>query len=184
MPPKSSRRSAAPARRRATAAPMPERLPAPLLWAGALVIALLLLLVLPAAASAQITAGLTRPVDLAARDSVVREQGIIAAARDSVAREERLDLQAWVDSAAGSLSAGADPITPIPGAPADSVVENADIVPPPPGTRPGALPPAGRQPTTTFREGAPAPDTATPLPLLAAVGGVMTAAGAWLRRRR
>jgi hypothetical protein len=181
MPQPYSRRSPAPVRRRAAVATPPARLSAGLVAVALFLLALVLTLLLPGAAGAQITTGLTPPESRAARDSVVAAEGTIAAARDSVAREERLDLRAWVDSAAGSLNAGADPISPIPGAPADSVVANADV-----GTPAGVVSPAGptRRPTTTFREGAPAPNTATPLPLLAAAGGVLTAAGAWLRRRR
>ena len=39
-------------------------------------------------------------------------------------------------------------------------------------------------PPPAFRDGAPAPDTATPLPLLLLLGGSLAAVGAGLLRRR
>ncbi|HEY0972703.1 MAG TPA: hypothetical protein VGE02_17165 [Gemmatimonadales bacterium] len=178
-------RAREPRRRRAPAAPPPTvRLLEGWLWFAGLLVALLALaLLLPEPVGAQITTGLRPPERVTPAQQVARAESTITAMRDSAAREERLDLRAWVDSAAMSLEAGAAPVTPMPDVPGDSLVPKPGV--PAPAPRPGARPDAGRdEPTTSFREGAPAPDTATPLPLLLAVGGAMVGSGIWLRRRR
>ncbi len=189
--PESARRRAPTPRRRTLAVPQPthDRLAEGALWFAGLLVALLVLaLLFPEPAGAQITTGLRPPERVTPEQQVARAESTIVAARDSAAREERLDLRAWVDSAAMSLEAGAAPVTPMPDVPGDSLVPDPGVPAAPapaPSPRPGTRPdPRGGQPTTSFREGAPAPDTATPLPLLAAMGGAMVGAGIWLRRRR
>jgi len=76
-----------------------------------------------------------------------------AARRDSLALAQRLDIQAWVDSAAGALASGAPattvPLTPPPPAPADTA--RAD------STR--RITPRSRRPTPPRRPlGTPRPD--------------------------
>jgi hypothetical protein len=176
-----------------------------------------LLLAAPAAAGAQITTGLRAPAPRPTAVERAQTESTVVTVRDSIARAERLDMKAWVDSAASSLERGGAPVTEMPDVPGDSLV--------PPATPPGAAPPAGARPATaaptparvpagrdstrrdstggapagqppaaprepqpprrppTLDEGAPAPDTATPLPLLAAVGAGLTVAGLLLKRR-
>ena len=145
------------------------------------------LLALPTAgAGAQITTGLTPPPT--ERQVVARAaaESAVVAARDSVAVTERRDMRAWVDSAARSLESGGAAVTQMPDVPGDSLVPDAPAVPsvnPSPVIPPGGEAPAA-PPTTRFREGAPAPDTATPLPALLLVAMGLAGGGAALLRRR
>lgn len=75
---------------------------------------------------------------------------------DSVSRASIANMKAWVDSAAGNAVD----------------LAAADTLP--------SRTPAG----DVFRDGAPAPDTATPLPLMLAIGTSAVGAGAFLLRRR
>lgn len=122
------------------------------------------------AAGAQITTGLTPPPTPREVEARVAAESTIAAARDSVAVAQRLDMRAWVDSAARSLEAGGMPMTPMPGVPGDSLLPtpapgmppaatpttgparrvpsvNPSPVIPPAGVRPGARPDSGARPT-------------------------------------
>lgn len=113
----------------------------------------------PLPASAQFTTVVTpprrdRPAPAAAADA--RPQP------DTATRAALLEMRAWVDSAAEALevdAATAEPATP------------ADTLAVAPERHPAAPIPAPRaaEPTVAFREGAPAPDTATSLPLLALI---------------
>ena len=126
------------------------------------------MILMPTLASAQITTFVPPPRKV---DSV--KQAIVAEQRtktDSVARMTLTDMKAWVDSAAGVAETvgvvvdTAAPATPVPVKP---------------------RPPVGAT-TTTFSDGAVAPDTASPLPLLALAGLVSLIAGVVLlsgRRR-
>lgn len=155
------------------------------------------LLALPTAgAGAQITTGLTPPPTPRQVEQRVAAESTVVAVRDSVAVAERRDMRAWVDSAARSLEAGGAAVTPMPDVPGDSLLPNAPAAPntpavpsvnpspviPPGGVRPAAPPTA--PPPTRLREGAPAPDTATPLPALLVVATGLAGAGAALLRRR
>ena len=185
-------------------------------------LAAVLLLAAPAAAGAQITTGLRAPAPRPTAAERAQTESTVVTARDSIARAERLDMKAWVDSAASSLERGGAPVTEMPDVPGDSLVPPATPpgATPPTAARPapaGPTPPPGRVPAgrdstrrdstgrapagqppaaptlprepqpprrpPTLDEGAPAPDTATPLPLLAAVGAGLTAAGLLLKRR-
>jgi hypothetical protein len=95
-----------------------------------------------------------------------------AATADSVARVAITNMKAWVDSAAG-----------------DVVVNRVDSAGRPvaatgPVTSGAAAPPSRTESTSVFREGAPAPDTATWLPLLILVGTGAIGAGVLLLRWR
>lgn len=97
--------------------------------------------------------------------------------RDSVARVNLTNMKDWVDSAASAL-----------GVPTAPVVTDTARIPapvPPPATparvEEPTVPPRG---TTEFREGAAAPNTATPIPLLALLGLVSLAGGLWLLRAK
>ena len=129
------------------------------------IIALALLALLPAAAEAQFTTFTPpRPRVDTTRTVVTRADSIGAA--DSVARATITNLKAWVDSAAG-----------------DIVVNRVDTA----GRPTAATGPvtAGRtEPTSVFRDGARAPDTATWLPLIALVGVGAVGVGVLLLRGR
>ena len=93
--------------------------------------------------------------------------------RDTIPPTRLPDMKAWVDSATVALGAT--------GGPADA---------PPPGGPPaesGRPPRADGAPArgsdSTMRDGARAPDTATPLPAIALAGALSLAAGLVLRRR-
>ena len=115
---------------------------------------------------------------------------------DSAQAATRMDLRAWVDSAAQSLTLGADtaaaPMLAVAADPtvADTTVADTTVrvTAPLPLTpdQPDAPPSTDGSVSTgtTLRDGAPAPDTASALPLFGALGGAMTLAGLALRRRR
>lgn len=108
---------------------------------------------------------------------------VAAAAADSARRDTstavRLtEMKAWVDSAAVAVAAAT---------PADTVTR-ADTT----RTDTAAMNRAGRQPARTeaatgdvmtYRNGVPAPNTATLLPLVLLAGAGSLVTGAWLRRR-
>ena len=133
------------------------------------------LLAAPAAAHAQFTTAVQPPARRAEPATVAAAESVVVARRDSVVQQQRLDLRAWVDSAAGALAAGQPPAPAVPAA--DSMAAQPPAAAPVTGTRPA-------EGTVEFREGAPAPDTATPLPLLLLIGGGATLLGARLRKRR
>jgi LPXTG-motif cell wall-anchored protein len=100
----------------------------------------------------------------------------VAKLRDSVAKVNLGNMKDWVDSAAATLG--------VPAAPAvtDSAAARAPVAPAPAArAQDPSIPAHG---TTEFREGAAAPNTATPIPLLALTGLTSLAAGLWLLRRR
>jgi hypothetical protein len=78
------------------------------------------------------------------------------------------DMKAWVDSAAVAVATQAPRDTATP----PVVIETPPAVVPPP-----------QEEVSAFREGAPAPDTATVLPALLLLGAGLVAGGAALRRR-
>jgi hypothetical protein len=85
------------------------------------------------------------------------------------------NMKDWVDSAAATLGVAPAPVAtdsaqpPVTAAPAPAIPEPA---------------PTRTPETTEFREGAPAPNTATPIPMVALTGLVSMMAGLWLLRRR
>lgn len=98
---------------------------------------------------------------------------VAANTRDSTRRDTlpptRLpDMKAWVDSATIALGAAGASTT---GAPASTP------------TAPGRAQPRGRSADSTMRDGARAPDTATPLPSIALAGALLVGAGLFVRRR-
>lgn len=113
-------------------------------------LALVLIAVFPAVASAQFT---TFVPPVAKTDSV--KAAAVAqtqAARDSITHTTLTNMKAWVDSAAGTVATTTDTMaagtTPVP----------------------GTTSAASTSATTSFSNGALAPNTASPLPLIALVG--------------
>ena len=104
-----------------------------------------------------------------------------AAKTDSLVKVTMTNMKDWVDSAAASLGAAVTPAladttaragTPPLAVPARPAAPVAPVAPPP------------AHATTEFRDGAPAPNTATPLPLVALLGALTLASGLWLLRPR
>ena len=131
-------------------------------------------------AKAQNTAVIIPPkrADTAAADSVRRAQ----VEQDSIARVTLTDMKQWVDSAAQALAVQPDTGA----APTTRSDTAAAVVAPAAPQRPDSTAqnrPAS-QAATEFRDGARAPDTATPLPTFALVGGAMVLAGIAIGRRR
>ena len=125
-----------------------------------------------AEASAQFT-GVVIPPKAKVAPVVDTTPRSVAEMRDSVSRVNLTNMKDWVDSAAVALTTVPTPV----------VTDTAAAIPaaPPVAARDTAVRAAG---TTEFREGAPAPNTATPIPLLALLGVSALAGGIWLLRRR
>ena len=127
--------------------------------------ALALLAAAPSAAAAQFTTVLRPPERVEAARPASAEQ----ARTDSAATLQITSMQAWVDSVAAESAAQGDTIV--------AEVSTGVVV-----TDSAELAPA--QPATArFRDGAPAPDTATPLPMLLLAGLVAAGLGGVLLHR-
>lgn len=122
--------------------------------AGRLFASLALVALAPGAASAQFTTFVAPPPKV---DTVIVVDTLVAAGptADSLARANINNMKAWVDSAAG-----------------DAVDLRTDPVASTPVPQPGY-----------FADGSPAPNTATPLPMLVLLGAGAIGAGAVLLRR-
>lgn len=130
-----------------------------------------------AVAQAQYTAAVVPPPKPKTIDTVARKDSL---AKANVQLAERMtNMKAWVDSAAQTLAVNAPPDTGTALAvhrDSVTVVASGEVT----------GPPAVAESTTTtkhFRNGAPAPATATPLPLLALLGASSLVLGIALRRR-
>ena len=135
------------------------------------------LVVIPGAASAQITTVISAPKrqEVTAQAAAQRE----AALQDSIARVTLTGMKEWVDSAANALA-----LRP------DTGRTAADTTPvaatPPAQQRPdsaSASQTSAARPADTFRDGARAPNTATPWPTIAALGLGLMGVGVLMRRR-
>ncbi len=109
--------------------------------------------------------------------------------QDTSTAQRLAEMSAWVDSAAVAM--GIEPVeaeslaatVPTDTTTPERVAEApADTTGGPPSDSLHAPDPAIRAPDE-FREGAPAPDTATAFPMFALLGASLIGAGAWLRRR-
>ena len=116
-------------------------------------------------ASAQFTGLVTPPPRPAAPVELVARAGNVNA--DTTAAARMTDMKAWVDSAAVAVAAQSPQDTATPPA----VIET-----------PVAAAPRQEE-VSAFLDGAPAPNTATPLPALLLLGAGLFAGGAALRKR-
>jgi hypothetical protein len=128
--------------------------------------ALALLAVAPSAATAQFTT-VIRPPE---RQQAVGPSAEERAQRDSVTTLQITSMQAWVDSVAAEAAALGDTIV--------AEVSTGAVV-----TDSAELAPVRSEGATRFRDGAPAPDTATPLPLLLLTGLIAAGLGGLLLHR-
>lgn len=125
-----------------------------------------------------------------AKPSAPRSMRSDSTIRDTSAASRLQEMSAWVDSAAvamGIKTESADSLTQT--VPADTTAGKV-IAAQPVDTTGGPVADSARIPrettprrTESFRDGAPAPDTATPFPLLAMLGASLIGAGMLLRRR-
>ena len=136
--------------------------------------ALALPALLPAMAGAQFTTFVTPPRPRVDSTKIAPTPVQKQATADSVARVTITNMKAWVDSAAGDIVVNRPDSTGRP------------VAAPGPATTGGKPSPnaANRESTTTFQEGARAPDTATWLPLLVLVGTGAIGVGLVLLRWR
>lgn len=129
-----------------------------------LVLTLVTLVTLPVAAEAQFTTVVAPP----RAKEVARSAASADSARahaDSLMRVRLGDMREWVDSAAVAIAGVSDTMRV-------EAVDSGVVVREPERVEP--------RPTTEFREGAPAPATATGLPTLALIGIGMLGIGAVL----
>jgi hypothetical protein len=144
---------------------------------------------LPDVAGAQFTGVVVRPERRAARAESTTADSGRPNARDTIAQVRLTEMKRWVDSATVALASAA----PAEGAEARGAAADSSGGPPP-AQAPSSVPaverglPPGRAagapaPDSTMRDGARAPDTATPLPTVALAGGALLGVGLWLRRR-
>ena len=126
-------------------------------------------LLTPAALSAQFTTFVAPP-----RKAAVDSPATVVAAKaraDSVARMSLTDMKSWVDSAAGTSTQGASAN--------DTTMAAANAAAPA-----VQVPPGDTRTTTSFSNGAIAPNTASPLPAYLAAGLASFLVGLFLLRRR
>ena len=138
--------------------------------------AVLALTFIPALASAQITTVISAPKRQQATAQAAAQRE--AATQDSIARVTLTGMKEWVDSAANAMALKPDTGVTV----ADTALTTAAK---PTAQRPDSTTnrAATARPSETFRDGARAPNTATPWPTLAALGLGLIAAGSLLRRR-
>jgi hypothetical protein len=127
------------------------------------------------------------------RPTVPRSMLADTTRRDTSTIRRLQEMSAWVDSAAVEMgievSAAESLATTVPAdttrdplEAADTTAQVADTTGGPETDLAAAPPPRAPAPDE-FRDGAPAPDTATPFPMLALLGAALIGAGALLRRR-
>jgi hypothetical protein len=129
-------------------------------------------LLAPGVASAQFTT-FVAPPHKAVVDSTPHTVVAAKAKSDSVARMPLTDMKTWVDSAAGTstqVAMASDTGTA-------AAASNVSVPAPTPTAN-------GRNTTTSFSNGAIAPNTASPLPIYLATGLITLSAGLLLLRRR
>jgi hypothetical protein len=124
-------------------------------------------LLTPATAVAQFTGVVTPPKREAPTPAALQAEAV---REDSVTRATLTDMKVWVDSAAASITAAST-----------ATLDSAATAPVTEATDAGAVEP---QETTAFRDGVPAPNTASTLPLLGVIAfGAMGMGAALLWRK-
>jgi hypothetical protein len=142
-------------------------------------VAIALVTLFAGSARAQFTAVVAAPPTSKAKVAAAQQQQQVAARQDSVARVTLTNMKAWVDSAAGSVGTVA-PMTRT-----DTAIVAATTQAPAAATTHTTAVAKGDVADSTFRQGGRAPNTASPLPMLALLGASSLIAGlALLRRRR
>ena len=112
------------------------------------------------------------PLHYVTRWRMQKAAGLLRDGRSTLA-----DMKSWVDSAAGALAVRVDTGAALA---QDSAARRTQVQS---GGEVERTPPAASDTTRTFRDGAAAPDTATPLPGIALAGLALLGTGLWLRRR-
>jgi hypothetical protein len=132
-------------------------------------------ILVPSIATAQITTVISAPKrqQAAVQAAAQRE----AATQDSIARVTLTGMKEWVDSAANALA-----LRPDTGVAAPETTRVA-ATPAPQRADSTTSARAPSTPSGVFRDGARAPNTATPWPSIAALGLALIAVGAIMRRR-
>jgi len=133
------------------------------------------LTLLAAPASAQFT-GVVIPPPAKPAPVAQSPAQTVAEGRDSAARVTMTNMKDWVDSAAATLGVTVAAVA------TDSAQPAVNVQPPAVHAEHAA--PSRPAETTEFREGARAPNTATPIPMLALLGLISLVAGLWLLRPR
>ena len=129
-------------------------------------------LLVPAILSAQFTTYIGPPKKAAADTARPKPPATVAKARaDSASRMSLTDMKTWVDSAAGKSTSAVSV--------ADTALASVDSA-----TLPARTQTRPARATTTFSNGAIAPNTATSLPTLLVIGLLMFAVGVVLFRWR
>ena len=130
-------------------------------------------------AKAQITTVVASPPrkNAAAEQAAAQQREKIT--QDSVARVAMTDMKEWVDSASAALAIRPDTVA----SSSDTAVGNPRVAtaPAPKSDSSANARTAGRQPE--FRNGARAPDTATPIPAIGLTGITLILTGVALKRR-
>lgn len=103
---------------------------------------------------------------------------------DSVQRAAITDMKTWVDSAAVALAAGGADSAGATVARRDTAFDRVDSASAPARDTPSRTRDTAGVPTTRFRDGARAPNTASPLPAIALSGAGLLVLGLGLARRR
>ena len=109
------------------------------------------------------------------QEVVRREQAV----QDSVARVTLTGMTQWVDSAAAALAIRPDTGAAPPPTDTSAMPRPRAAAP----ARPSPATPSPATPSPEFRDGARAPNTATSIPTIALVGGVMLLIGVAVRHR-
>ncbi|HEU4566176.1 MAG TPA: hypothetical protein VFS05_16055 [Gemmatimonadaceae bacterium] len=126
-------------------------------------------------AAAQFTAAI--PPQRPAKGSAAVAGADTVTARDTSTVVRLREMREWVDSAAVALNVNVPPA-------GDSTARDTTAnAPAAPANAPAAETRVATGEVTRFRDGAPAPNTATPLPFVALVGATSLLVGAWMLRR-
>jgi hypothetical protein len=130
-------------------------------------------------AAAQFTGVVVPPKSKAQLQAAAARADSAVTRRDSALAARLTDMKKWVDSAAVAVAAQPRAVAGDSSARVDTTRARSDTA----SARGKVSTAASAGEVTSFREGAPAPNTASPLPLIALLGAGSLLTGAWLRRR-